>query len=156
MPTGGKGSGGGKKPIPAQRRALEQLAAKARASRQQAKVTERKAQHVDDAKPKKKVVQPEYVTHPYTKKAAAQLRAAKNEKHPYTKEASFGPSPHLVTQTIKDFGEAAYYTPGGIYALGKGIGKDVAETHVSSGHKPDFSFKRTRAMGKVIGRASCR
>src|SRR6266498_1247922 len=102
MPTGGKGSGGGKKPTPAQRRALEQLAAKARVSRQQAKVTERKAQHVNE-QPKKMVVQPEYVTHPYTKKAAAQLRAAKRvaaeyEKHPYTKEASFGPSPHLVTQ----------------------------------------------------------
>src|SRR6266498_3541503 len=104
MPTGGKGSGGGKKPIPAQRRALEQLAAKARASRQQAKVTERKAQHVNEPKPEKKVVQPEYVTHPYTKKAAAQLRAAKRvaaeyEKHPTTREARFGPSPHLVEQT---------------------------------------------------------
>src|SRR6266498_3191192 len=131
MPTGGKGSGGSKKPSPAQRRALEQLAAKARASRQQAKVTERKAQHVNE-KPKQK---------PMTGvEKALGFR---------TVQQSGGklPPADVFAKTIKDLGEAAYYTPGGIYALGKGIGKDVAATKHG-----DVSFKRTRAMGKTIGK----
>src|SRR6266511_1477780 len=78
MPTGGKGGGG--KPTPAQQRALRQLLAKAKASQRQAKVTEAKAQHVNDKKPSP----PRHRTQPISHGAPSDYgQSLPNSVHPH-------------------------------------------------------------------------
>src|SRR6266511_2372422 len=139
MPTGGKGGGG--KPTPAQQRALRQLLAKAKASQRQAKVTEAKAQHVNDLKVRKQ-------------REAAKKLVREYEAHPHAQEARFGPSTKILSKTVGDLATAAIHAPAGLYTTGKAVGQDVAATHVSKGHKPDFSFKRSRAISKAIGKST--
>lgn len=143
MPTGGKGGASGAARQRARRqRALRQLQEKARRSRVEAKRTQAAAQHVNEPKVK--------AQHERERKLIREYEA-----HPHAQEARFGPSPHLVEQTLSDLADAAIHAPGGAVAIGKAVGKDVYATRRTSDHPhPDLSFKRSRKIGKGLAQST--